>query len=226
MRTFLQLCNDVERESGTVGTGAGLIDVSDPPTPRQRKIVEWTANAWVMIQQARPDWSFLRSDFETLIVQGVDRYDPVEDLDIERFGAWLDVNHGGLTIYSAAAGGKAQESELCKIRFPQWRDSYDRGQPVASRPVVYAISPQQHICFGNTPDATYYVRGQYRMAPQQLVDSADLVEIPSGFESIIVWKAVLLLAQHDEGPVQVATSRSNYADMFASLVRAHTGVWS
>jgi len=114
-----------------------------------------------------------------------------------------------MSIYLTALG-VSDERPLVEIDWPTWRKRYGFGLQVNRRPIEYAISPQGEFCLGPVPDAPYTVRGEHQMSAQTLAANADLPELPDAtLHTVIVWKALLLLAQFDEGqwPTGVAQVR-------------------
>ena len=225
MATFLSLCNDVERESGTVAGGAFMTDVEAPPTARQQKVVKWTAAAWDMIQTMRPDWRWMIDEFSHVLTIGQARY-TATDLGIARFADWVvdqcSDDYFPFSLYDTAIG-VADECAIRHVSYEFWRQAYGRGAQQQNRPVHYAIGRQNELCLGQVPDKAYRLNGEYRASPQPLVENDDVPEMPPQFHQAIVWKAVMLLGQHDEGPVQIATAQTNFLELYRSLVNAQTG---
>lgn len=218
MSTFLQLCQKVERDSGTVAQGS-RIDSVLTATNRQAKIVGWVADAWVAIQNARTDWRFMRRECVVTIIAGHPWYRP-GDLEIDDFGEWTPESPGyePFTILDPAKGW-ADESPLARVDWPDWRRSYGRGPTDPNRPHVYAIGPAGELCFGAVPDRTYTVSGEYLRAPQVLATDADLPAVPEKHHALIRHQALMYLADHDEAPAALQTAGRKYATAFLALVR-------
>lgn len=218
MPTFLQLVNDVERESGTVARGQRLSTVSVPGTDRQEKIIEWTREAWRMIQVARSDWPWLTQEFTGPLVPGQSRYSAA-DLLIEDFARWgkPTQTYNPYTLYDPTEG-KAQERELFELTFHEWKARYDRGEPQLNRPRYFAFDRSSQLCVGHPPDKAYTLRGEYKRTAQILTNDADLPLCGEDHHKVIVWKALLLMAENDEAQIQIATTQRNYASAFANLV--------
>ena len=81
--TFLKICQDIARESGTVAAPLSTVAVTDKWTA---KIVAWGRRAWIDIQNAHESWRFLRRICRRflwvlhLYARLVQRY--------QNFGAW------------------------------------------------------------------------------------------------------------------------------------------
>lgn len=203
---YLQLCQDVSRESGTV-SGDTTPTTTTGQSGRLLKIVNWTAKAWLAIQNLHDDWLWMRSEFTGAIVVGTMRYTDAT-LGITRWGRWITDDHS-VTLYTTSLG-VADEGELLFIDWTTWRQRYGRGAQTPNRPIEYSVSPLGELCVGPTPDVPYVIRGEFQKSAQALAANADIPELPdTNLHSVIVWRALLLLAQFDEGqwPTGVATVR-------------------
>lgn len=221
MATFLELVNDVARESGTVSESQELTTVTGA-TGRLRKIVGWTRQAWEMIQRARNDWTFTRAQFEGELTVGQTEYDPTTDLGITNFGRWLPYGDslGAPSLYDPAVG-RADELPLMAISFRDFAQRYLVGAPQQIRPGVYAVGGRSlHV--GGPPDKAYKIRGFYRRGVQSLAADSDVPFIDEQYHQAIVWRALMLLGDDDEAPYEVASSMAQYDQMYAAMVRDYT----
>lgn len=216
MATFLELAQGVARESGTTGTPPSSVIGQ---TGRLGKIVNWTAEAWLLVQNRHSNWRFLRKELPdtALTSSGTARYTPAA-WNITDHAAWITDEHS-VTVYKQSEG-VADEGEIAFIDWQSWRMMYDRGVQNGNRPVHYTISPAGELCFGPTPDAIYVVRGEYRRAPQILSANEDVPICHERFHNIVVWRGVLLLGEHDEATViAIASAAKKYAQYFNDLER-------
>ena len=113
MATFLQLVNDLERESGTIYKAQRLSTVIDAPG-RQEKMVAWVREAWHIIQTSRSDWPWLVKEFSASLVAGQARYTALE-LGIANFAGWPRKS-GDFTIYDPVVG-QQEEIEHRTMRY-------------------------------------------------------------------------------------------------------------
>jgi len=212
MSTFLELCQDVARESGTI-SGTQPTTVASQ-TGRLAKIVDWTIDAWRRIQNDRNAWKWMRTEFSGSITSGTARY-TAASFSLSRHARWLtDANN--LTIYKTATG-VSDESALTVISWDTWRQTYGRGSQTNNRPVSYAVSPSGELCFGPIPDDSYTINGEYYKSPQILADNTDEPECPARFHQIIVQRALVSLAEHDEALVTAAAAQKNYNEIMLDL---------
>lgn len=226
MATFLQLVNDVERESGTVNQAAMLSTVVGA-TGRQKKMVEWTRQAWEMIQRER-QWHFRRKAFSHALTIGQMVYTST-NLTIADFDGWVPATRRfqPFSLYDPAIG-RVDEGVLRVIDYRTWLSMYDRGVPQQQRPTLAALTWSREVAVGAPPDKAYVLRGWYQRAIQRLgynVDGsvmsspdADVPYLPADYHQAIVWKALMLLGEDDEAGFEVASSRSTFAAIHSAML--------
>jgi len=219
MSTFLSLCQDVARESGTV-SGTQPTAVASQ-TGRLGKIVHWTRQAWTDIQNARGEWRWMEAELEDAEITASTAKYTSTSFSLTRWAEWImdvDPEDRIWTIYADSLG-VSDEGPLSVIDHREWRRMYDRGTQEERRPAHVAVSPAGELCFGPIPDATYVVNGLYRKSPQTLSVDGDTPEMPSRFHSLITWKALVLLAEHDEGEIALATANRKLRELWDDLER-------
>ncbi|QUT04054.1 hypothetical protein KFK14_12945 [Sphingobium phenoxybenzoativorans] len=217
MSTFIELVNDLERESGTIYQNARLTSVLDAPG-RQEKMVEWIIEAWRLIQTSRSDWPWMRAEFTSALIPGQSRY-AAADFDIEDFGGWAKHTRSfsPFTLYEYALG-QGDERELYPSFYHGWKARWDRGVHEANRPCDYAIDQDKKLCLGPKPDKDYVIRGAYRRAAQILAADTDVPICPVDHHMTIVWRAAMLMGQHDEAIPVVAAAQSLYAQGLRNML--------
>lgn len=220
MATFLELCKAVGRESGTVQPSA-ITSVANQ-TGRVQKVVQWTAEAWRRIQNANANWLFLRGEWAGETIAGTATYTPAA-INITDLARWMtDQQAAGYkpTSLYPTATGVADEGEITFIPYGLYRARYGRGAQTQGRPVVYTVTPSNEIALGPVPDAAYTLRGEYFRTPQVLTANDDEpTGLPTRFHEIIVYRALVLLGEHDEGEVQIGSAARNYRELLTALER-------
>jgi hypothetical protein len=216
--TFLQLVNDVERESGTISQSQRLTTVAGA-IGRQEKIVHWTRQAWEMIQRERSDWLFRSAQFTGDVVAGDSTYSAT-DLGITNFAGWEQGSY--FTIYDPALG-RGDETVLREITFREWYNAYGIGLPDSNRPVVIAQGDDRSLYLGPPPMKPYKLRGFFRRSFQSLTADNDVPFIDPEYHQAIVWRALMLLAEDDEAQFEIATSGRQYDTIFSRMVATYTG---
>lgn len=221
MPTFLELVNKVERESGTVSQGQRLTTVAGA-LGRHEKFVQWVVGAWESIQAERQDWTFLRKQFSASLTIGDTSYSGA-DFALTDFSRWCDDDEGGTpyTIYDPDLG-RGDETVLRLIPQTTWVGRWDIGLPDQQRPCEVAIGYDRQLNFGPPPDKAYTVRGWYHRTIQTLVNDTDEPIIGSDHHDIIVWRALMLMAQGDEAGDAFNAAFSQYRVKWNGLVRAYT----
>ena len=203
MSTFLELCQKVARESGTMTGGASSITTVVGQTGRSGNIVNWTASAWHAIQTLRPSWEWMSAQFEESLVIGQQSYTG-SDLTITRLSRFMaDNDMHRVTVYDPAIG-YGDEGYLAFVPYTRFYPIYQVGsnRSMTGKPQIVSIDNTGKLVVWPTPDKAYTVRGWYRVTPQALELDADLPECPEEFHEIIVWCALLLLGQYDEAVTQ------------------------
>lgn len=216
MSTFLQLTQRASRESGTVSGDNQPSSVTNQ-TLRLKKIVEWVAQAWTDIQGLHTTWRWMEGEFSGSASAGTARYTAAA-WNITRFGSWI-TRAESVTIYDPDIG-VADESAMRMIGWDTWRQTYGRGEQTGAKPNEFAISPAGELCLGPIPDKTYTINGLYQKSAQTLSANTDTPECPADFHDAIVWKALMYLAEHDEGGFQAVTAQNRYADRIDALERS------
>lgn len=193
MATFLQLCQQVGRDSGLLANNGPSTVVSQ--TADARKVVNWVIQAWRTIQLSQDHWRWMRKEFSfASLTPNTARYTATA-LSITDWARWV-TEIDTLTLYLTATG-VSDEGELRWMGWHDYRRSYERGTQVAARPVYAAISPADELCFGAKPDLAYTVRGEYYATPQILALDADVPECPTMYHDLIAWKAMELAQGHE-----------------------------
>jgi len=193
--TFLDLVRDLARETGTLAGGVNLSTVIGA-TGRADKLANWVQKAWRNIQNDQRDWLWMRSEFEGVLLQGADRY-TATSFNITRLGEWrADTPYPTMFLHVPELGTD-DTAPLEQIDYDEWRSSYGLDDEAQGRPDVWAISPQDEIVVGPTPDREYIIRGEYQRSPQALVNDLDIPEMPAKFHDLIVLEAARLLNQSD-----------------------------
>lgn len=218
MKTFLELVNDVERESGTVSLQSRTSDVTSPGSGRQEKIIAMVNEAYRQIQTARNDWPWRRSDFSHALTIGQTRYLP-SDLGITSFSRWTPSNEDEpvFSVFDPTIG-QAEESGLVDMTYRAWRATYDFGAHDAQRPIYYAIDDGARLCVGPKPDKPYVLRGSYQRGVHVLSVNGDTPIIPADHQQVVVWKALVLLHGHDEGEFALGNAAVYYRSDYRMLV--------
>lgn len=207
MSTYLQICQDVARESGTFS------DLTTPSTVtgqtgRLLRLVNWVNLAYKQIQARRNDWSWLRGEFSGATIAGVRRYTlPNLDSSVTRFRSWIiDTARNAepsISIY-LPADGQSTERWLIPMDWDVFRKLYLVGSAATTQdyPSHCAIDPSNQLVLHAIPDAAYTVSGEYMKSPQNLAADDDTPEMPATHHPLIQWEALKLMGIYDEAVEQ------------------------
>lgn len=230
---FLALCNAVASDSGTLSGETALSTVVGQ-TGRPAKIVRWTREAYIDLQNARRDWNWLRFEFSGSTVAATVRYSATSFIDvdsnglIDRFGAWImkgDETEDRYTIYDPAIG----LTDKGRLRFLMWDEFYRHRLNTAitsDRPAFFSIDPQNRLCLSPTPDKAYTILGPYRKSAQRLAANSDVPEMPADFHSLIVRFAVQALDKSDEEYARIKMEDFYKNMQFQQLVQMQLPTWT
>ena len=219
MSTFLQLVNDVERESGTVNITSRSTDVTAPGSGRQEKIISHVKRAWELIQNSRTDWPWMQVETTKVLTIGQARYDAITDFALTNFARWDRPTPylSPISIYDTPLGLR-DEGDLDFRPYSEWKTAHGRGFEENGRPYEYSMDAQRRLCVGPPPDKAYTIRGTYYRKPQILAVNGDEPICPPEHHQVIVWQALMLLHGHDEGQFSLQFAQSNFAAAFRALV--------
>ncbi len=214
MSTYLELCQKVARESGTI---AGVLPTAvTGQTGRLLKVVNWVNDAWSEIQNMHAAWLWMRSEFSNDLSTNTMKY-TAASFNLTDFARWVE-DPGSVTMYLTATG-VSDEGELENVPYDQWRRTYDRGTQTANRPTQWTVTPSLEFAVGVKPDLVYTVRGEYYLGNQALAANGDTPNCPARFHDLIVWKALMKLYASDEATEQLEEVKDLYEPLLFALVR-------
>ncbi|MEM7709187.1 MAG: hypothetical protein AAF264_00200 [Pseudomonadota bacterium] len=215
MTTLLQLCRDVNSESGT-GKATQPITAVDQ-TGRLGKVVRWVKDAYRDIERRSADWRWMQDEFTATLVVGQGRYDGAADFGLTRLAQFKLGRAFPLTVSEVGT------DHIGIVRPVFWDDFVARGllgRPGdTGQPQIASIDNAGRLALYPTPDKAYAISGSYRKGPQPLVADADVPEMPERFHDLIRYEALILLAKHDEAISQLPLWIDNQRRIYAALVR-------
>lgn len=220
MSTYLQLCQDAARESGTV-SNIGQPETTTGQTGRLLRILKWVTKAYEDIQRQQNAWRWMNADFSGETVAAVQQYDAEAMGITERFSRWICYTDDGDQLFSLykTSEGQADEGFLQFVDWNKFRRDLMTGSAATQqgRPIYFTIDTENKLRLWPTPDAAYTLRGAYYKAPQSLSDDADTPEMPAEFHDVIVWRALMLLGQFDEAFNQIGGWNAEYQSIMDEL---------
>lgn len=220
MSTYLQICQKVAQESGTVPTLGEPTSVASQ-TGRLKRIVDWVNWAYGDIQRLSPHWRWMSADFIGATTAGTASYSASAMGIDSRFRRWITQGpHGDpmFTIYKTADGA-ADEGPLKMMSYDWMRRHAFIGNWLTemSKPIYITIDPSDQLVLFPCPDDTYTIRGRYQKNEQTLSENTDVPEMPSHFHDAIHLKAMVDLLTFDEAFNQLPIYQKRYMDVLHVL---------
>lgn len=204
MSTYLELCQKMVRDLGLSNDISTVVS----QTGMNRKIVDWVADADEVIQTLWEDWNFLWAQFSTTTISGVREYSKPAD-----FGTW-DLDSFYLDYISD------DYQHLIPMDYIEWRRNYRQGTQSASKPTYFILTPENNIYLHEIPDDAYTLTADYWKAPTRLSANTDTSAIPTRFERIIIARAKIYYAEHEEFPAVLELASSEYKSLLDKLEAA------
>lgn len=217
--TFLELCQRVAQESGTVPNLDSPATVTGQEG-RLRRIVDWTAQAYEAIQTETSWWLWMQAEFQGNVLVGTREYDGAAfgadrfaDWVLDRTGRWTNITSWDPSV------GRSDEGPLHVVPWPHFRVHHLTGSLAEDTGPVTHVSrtPGGKLSVYPLPDAEYAIRGVYRKLPQKLAADSDVPEMPADLHEIIAWRALLLLQRHDEAFDQMTIDFAEYRRLLSQL---------
>lgn len=235
--TYLQLCQRVHlllklgsrgntAKAGTVPTSvSGQVD-------ELAEIVEWVKRAWIEIQNEQR-WGFAVTS-GTLVFNATNTVTPTATLTT--FAEWLPFVEGcgfdGSRQYALCyltADGQTAEQPIYFEPYGEFRGYRDRANVATGRPLYFTIAPNRDWIVYPTPDASYTIRLNYRVAPQVWTSSDGALDpanypttgkgLPDYLQDCIVWRAIRSWAETRGDGNMFGVADKRYKEMLIPVKR-------
>lgn len=200
---FLTLCQRVRQEGGIAGTGPTAVTTQ---IGIYQKIVEWVSRAWLDIQSIRPDWNFLHNEHQFSLTIGNGVYTPAAMGITNGVSLWVS---DSVKMYDPAIG-VADQHYLNYTEYAAWRRIYELGSVANNAPVEFSENPLGSLVFGPAPDKAYTVDLSYFSHPVELVNNTDVPAIATHLHPIIIYRALMYYAGHDDAPDVYQDAKINF----------------
>lgn len=206
---FLEL---VKRTCGEVGISPLTTVVNN--SGEALRMVNWLNAAYTDICQEHGDWGFLlaSTSFTTINLQA--SYTPAE-AGTSNFSRWAS---NTFRNYPTATGTDA-EIEMCEISYETWRARYQFGssRTSTSQPYEYCITPAKSIGLGPVPPIGYTVTAEYFTVPAAMTVDASTHSIPSKFELILVYRAMMSYGEFEAAPEVFNRGQREYSRLMSRM---------
>ena len=201
MSTYLALCQKFIRDLGM----SNSISTVESQTGMNRKIVDWIADADEDIQTKWTDWNFLHSTHSVNTIVGTRSYSAPSDLgEWDRNSFYLD--------YSTD-----DYQHLSEIDYTDFRDNFGPGTHTNSKPDSFVITPSGAVYLEPIPDAVYALTADYWATPTRLSGNTDESAIPTRFERVILARAKIYYAEHEEFTNVYNLAMAEFDDLMEKL---------
>lgn len=223
MMNLLQLVQRAAQECAVTGAIVTVANLSG----EQLRVLNWVQTAWQEVQSKHNDWEFMRSS--NLAGGGVS-FVPAAGVPVTplgtgagtigvtaaNFGKWVP---GTFRTWLTSVGTN-NETYLDDIGFDEWRNAYMYGalRTVQTRPVAIAPGPAMQLCVGPPTNGLYTVTGDYYTAPTSMTVDADLpTGLPSGYDMVIVYQAMLYYGGYEAAPEVLDRGTVGYSKLMSEM---------
>ncbi len=228
--TFLELVQRLALECAVSGSITTLVSA----TGETLRLKTWIQQSYTELQTERFNWEYLRSSklngggvsFATVSGQAIYPLGTgagTVGVTAANFGSWVKGSFRDQTT----SVGVGDQIFLPWISYDAWRNSYAYGaqQNVTTRPVAIAVAPDNAICVGPYPTATYTLTGDYYRSPLTLSVNADEpTVIPAQWQMAIVYQAMIYYGLYEGAPEVVARGEKYYRKLTRQLGNLRGGL--
>lgn len=193
--TYLQLCQKAAREC-LVTQSTGVPAAVTIQTGDLLRIVGYVADAWTEIQNRHPNWRWMRSSFTVNTVASDDSYaygdctDTQTAVAIARFSRWWANDKKDPFKCYLQSSGVGTEYWLSYVPWERFKRVYKIGSQTASSPTWVSIDHNNNIRLGPAPNDIFVVGGDYQRSAQVFTADADVHDMPTQYESLIVYETM------------------------------------
>lgn len=203
---FLQICQRVASKAGISGSSP-ITTIGQ--TGEAARIINWVQDAYVDIQERKPNWWFLRKDFEFNCVSGASTY---AKSTVANNANWINRD---IRCYLNTIN---DEQWLC---YREWEDFkatrlIGSTRAVVGRPQDYSIKPDKSIIFYPIPNDTYTIVGEH-FQTARLFSGDDDVPLFGQYQMIIVYQALMYYAAYSSDASVYADAQKNFERLIDKL---------
>ena len=181
MSTFLELVQDLHRESGAAGSTPTTV-VSQ--RGEYLRLVNWVKDADMYIQDLWENWKFMRKEYseETLVAN--------RSLPTVQDAAWYDEG-----TFKIIENGDTEENLIDVVEYDGIKaEIRDTGSNVPYRVI---IMPDNTLQVDPYPDAAHTIKCDYYRNAVEMTGNTDTSLIPARFHKAIVGYALTLYAGYE-----------------------------
>ena len=206
---LLALCNRLIVEAGI---SASPMTTTAGQTGELGRVVGWIQSAWMDIQNAQPNWRWMRKSATIVTVAGQSGGYNAPDADV---ATWcLDTARNYIT-----ASGNVTEIFMDFVEYDDFRNSYLYGalRTAQSRPMVFTIEPANTLAFGPVSTGDYTVTNDYFKRASELADDTSEPDMPARFHMAVVWRALMLYGGFEAASESYARGQNEFSILSSML---------
>lgn len=185
MSTFLELVQDLHRESGASGSVAPTTVLNQ--RGEARRLVKWTRDADLYVQRLWENWKFMRKE-----------YSEVTALDSNLLPTVADAAFYDETTFQIIQSGETLADPIDVVEYDaiksEVRDT-DSGVPYR-----VVLMPDGTLQVDPPANGVHTINCDYYQNPVPMVNNADVSVIPVRFQEIILGRALILYANYENAP--------------------------
>ncbi|MFA5921167.1 MAG: hypothetical protein WC856_07730 [Methylococcaceae bacterium] len=206
--TFLELCKEVRSRAGITGTGPLTVVGQIGELGR---IVSFTNEAYIELQDSREDWYFLRNDFTFNCTSTVSAYPTTT---VSNLANW---KNDSFRCYLTTAN---DEQWLRYIPWDEFRDLrlFGTNRTATGKPIEFTIKPDKSLVLWPIPDAAYTVVGEYYRTAATMTADSD-TPLFSRYQYVIVYAALMRQGAYISDPALYSSSEIEYNKLLSQLTR-------
>jgi len=212
---FLALTQRLYSELGRSGSGPTAFVGASASNLRLFNAV---ADAWLDVQTDPIGWRWMLRQGDTLpLTAAVDTYTGI-DLGFADFGRWRKPDDQYTILQSDPALTPIQRVRVEHVVRDKFERQFRDNPPPAAAPQYWTVDPLEKLVIAPTPDKPYVLRAEYFIEPVPLLADASTPDMPAKFHMILVWKAMLQIAQFDAAPENVSRASDKYEELLSLLM--------
>lgn len=214
---FLELVQTLAAEAGTASP-ADITDVADyssgtGPDEHVADLVRWIRQSDRDIQLERDDWLFRIKEGSLELYPGDGDYDVRQAI----------ADFWRVSPYSQGARFIQTDNDRLPVNFvtyPQWRGNFTRRRLKAreGRPTHFTVSPDNRLKVYPVPSTAVQLYFDYVRTPCMMtfVNECEPI-IPVPFRMLLVYRALMKHAMHDEAQAQAQRAQIEYQRLMMSM---------
>jgi len=204
MATYLTLCQEMAREVGIPGSGPTTVAGQ---TGELGDIVRYIRDADLDIKRRWHDWKFLwtsTTDTSSVGSRSLVTGNPSD------LGVW----NRDMVVYDYDTDNYQR---LDYIEWDEYIHSYKFGTVSNGTPEMFTLTPAGAIEMYPPASAVKNIYLEYWKKPEELSADGDISIIPTEFHRIIIVRAKLYYAEHEDAPEVLVGSTAEFEDLLDNL---------